>query len=943
MPIYKIPIKALPDTGEVALSGRYGDISEHCILVSEQFLRILSKQPPGSLRAVLRFRYHPERKWQDRTDIELSVHCDDEHKEFVHNLLLSGPLTPLYINGRAGGKPEVISSEADPVPGEYIYASEIIRSEEAIISDERKRDESNIYRNDYIPPTYWAIFPFQPREDNRWMQLDQALAVCKHPAMVEILIEPSDILKLRGSHYEYITQLMKINAYGSEPDPDDKIDLANINEFNPYLDLRYKDQYADELLRDHEDFHETLRDPQLSFALRCWSSDKEELRLITPVVGESCFQEGRYQMLFSGSKKSTEKLRKSSRLLQPAQGLLNESVWKIIETNDPETTLDEYKQFSHLASVTELLSCFRLPVSNPDSRPLTMHKQTEYPQDKAAGREKKKEEKPATSILVGDDVELTGGVLRNYGQKAKDVFDNNSLYPIHTLPLELLKKHMFICGVPGSGKTTAVYNFLVQLHINKIPFLVLESAKTEYRILKRLKQSKDPVLKSLGETIRVYTPGNEAVSPFRFNPMEIPEGITPDEHMNNLLSSFQSAMNMPEDTPLPAILGKALEEVYDTYDPENPPYLADLVQKVRDIMDDPELGYDSEIKGNLRTAIEVRLSPLVSTKRSIGKIFSRDQIRFDLEEAMRVPCVIEMDSLSTEQSNLLSLFLLTGMREIIKATRHSGSSLQHVIVLEEAHNVVGNIPESADPADPRKKAADYITRMLAELRALGEGMMIADQLPSAVAASVIKNTGTKLAHRLTSMDDREEIAYTMLLGAAEIEDFARLQPGESFFYAEGMYKPRRVRCINSNEILGFTGDEEFPPDNGELFALMEEEEWFYDVVYREVKTDLESFDSHLSKIANLLKSIHKTIHKKKASKQEIWSSYQTIQDVMNALDEDKEYIRTLIEKGSEGIYQNDILSNIRKFAGRHIDLEKKTNNLFNKLIPIIRNHKERQV
>lgn len=942
MPVYKIPITALPDTGEVALAGRFGDITAHCLTVSEQFLRILSKQPPRSLRAALRFRYHPDRKWQDRTDMELSVFCGEEHKEFVHNLLLSGPLTPLYINGRTGIEPQITALESDPVPDDFQHVSEIIRFEEALVSDERKRETDSFFRNDYIPPTYWAIFPFEPREDNRWMQLDQALAACKHPAMIEILIEPTDILQLRESHYEYITQLMKINAYGSEPDPDDKIDLASISDFNPYKDLRYKDQYADELLRDHETFHETLREPQLAFALRCWSSDKEELRLITPIVGESCFQEGRYTTLFSGSKKSTSILKESSCLLQPEPGLLNEPVWKTIEENDPETTLGEYKQFSHLASVTELLSCFRLPVPNPDSRPLTMHKQTEYPRDKAEKKgRKEKEEKPAVSILVGDDSELTGGVPREYGKNTKEVFGDDTHYPVHRLPLELLKKHMFICGVPGSGKTTAVYNFLVQLHMHNIPFLVLESAKTEYRILKRLKHSKDPVLKSLGESIRVYTPGNETVSPFRFNPMQIPEGITPDEHMNNLLSSFQAAMNMPEDTPLPALLGRALEEVYDTYDPENPPYLADLVQEVREIMDDPELGYDSEIKGNLRTAIEVRLSPLVSTKRSIGKIFSRDQIRFDLEEAMRVPCVIEMDSLSTEQSNLLSLFLLTGMREIIKATRRSGSPLQHMIVLEEAHNVVGNIPESADPADPRKKAADYITRMLAELRALGEGMMIADQLPSAVASSVIKNTGTKLAHRLTSMDDREEIAYTMLLGAVEIEDFARLQPGESFFYAEGMYKPRRVRCINSNEILGFQDDEEYPPDNGELFELLEDEEWFYEVLQREIRIDLHSFDSHLEQIDYLLSVIEKTMKKKKQpSKQEIWSSYQSIRDVMSALDENKDYILSMTKKGSEGIYQDDILSDIREFAGRHIELEKKTNTLFKKLMPIIKNHKE---
>ncbi|EKC62797.1 hypothetical protein LEA_11657, partial [human gut metagenome] len=43
--------------------------------------------------------------------------------------------------------------------------------------------------------------------------------------------------------------------------------------------------------------------------------------------------------------------------------------------------------------------------------------------------------------------------------------------------------------------------------------------------------------------------------------------------------------------------------------------------------------------------------------------------------------------------------------------------------------------------------------MLAEVRALGEGIVIADQLPTAMAPEVLKNTGLKLGHRITAQDD----------------------------------------------------------------------------------------------------------------------------------------------------------------------------------------------
>ena len=44
----------------------------------------------------------------------------------------------------------------------------------------------------------------------------------------------------------------------------------------------------------------------------------------------------------------------------------------------------------------------------------------------------------------------------------------------------------------------------------------------------------------------------------------------------------------------------------------------------------------------------------------------------------------------------------------------------------------------------------YIVKMLAEVRALREGIIIADQLPTAMAPEVIKNTNIKLIHRPVS-------------------------------------------------------------------------------------------------------------------------------------------------------------------------------------------------
>ena len=69
---------------------------------------------------------------------------------------------------------------------------------------------------------------------------------------------------------------------------------------------------------------------------------------------------------------------------------------------------------------------------------------------------------------------------------------------------EVLNKHTFIAGVTGSGKTTTCHKLLKEA---KIPFLVIEPAKTEYRTLIQSKESDNCI---------VFTVGDETIAPFRF-------------------------------------------------------------------------------------------------------------------------------------------------------------------------------------------------------------------------------------------------------------------------------------------------------------------------------------------------------------------------------------------------------------------------------------------
>jgi DNA helicase HerA-like ATPase len=375
------------------------------------------------------------------------------------------------------------------------------------------------------------------------------------------------------------------------------------------------------------------------------------------------------------------------------------------------------------------------------------------------------------------------------------------------IKLEQFNKHAFICGVPGSGKTTTAFNLLTQLWCQDIPFLVFEPAKTEYRSLlaiqpdpSRFSPEQLVKLQRLTEELRVYTLGNDLISPFRFNPFEVSAGVPFYEHISNLEASFHGAISLSG--PLPALLSEALEEIYYdrswTGDEEGTPAnlsiptMRDLYEKISALFETKD--YAGEVKSNLKTALEVRIGSLL--RRGIGAMLNTERSSPTIADLLKYPTIIELDYLNQDQANLITFFLLTKIREYIKRQRTEGSGIpEHVILLEEAHNLVGrNLGASSpDEANTKIEAANYVTRMLAEMRALRESIIIADQLPTAVAAEVVKNTNIKIAHRLVSADDRKDIGQAMLLDGSQMEGIARLGTGESFLYMEGWYRPSPIK------------------------------------------------------------------------------------------------------------------------------------------------------
>lgn len=118
--------------------------------------------------------------------------------------------------------------------------------------------------------------------------------------------------------------------------------------------------------------------------------------------------------------------------------------------------------------------------------------------------------------------------------------------------------------------------------------------------------------------------------------------------------------------------------------------------------------------------------------------------------------------------------------------------------------------------------------MLAEMRALGQGILIADQLPTAIAPQAVKQTNVKILMRVTAKDDREEIGNTMDLNDEQIHQVVNFKTGHAYVYHEGEDRVRMIRMINFKD----DHDVELPPSDKELHEIMEPYELSHSFLYK---------------------------------------------------------------------------------------------------------------
>lgn len=367
------------------------------------------------------------------------------------------------------------------------------------------------------------------------------------------------------------------------------------------------------------------------------------------------------------------------------------------------------------------------------------------------------------------------------------------------IPASELARHALVVGITGSGKTTAVWSLLDQLSRlgPAVPFLVIEPAKHEYRSL------------PLKEPLRVYTMGDESTAPLRLNPFEVPDGILVQTHIDHLNALFRASFALYP--PMPYVLERCLYEIYTdrgwdlasnkVLDTGNAPGVArfptlrDLGRKVEEVSG--RLGYGAEVTMNVRAALLTRIDTLRMGAK--GMMLDTEQA-FDAGEFLSRPTIVELERVGNdEEKAFLMGLLLTRVfehRQAQGSTAFGGEALHHVTVVEEAHRLLRNRVPSADPesADPAAHAVEQFANMLAEVRSLGEGIVVAEQIPAKLAPDVVKNTSLKIVFRLVAEDDKRSVGSSINLDDDQARVLTSLPRGEALVFREGMDGPIRVHA-----------------------------------------------------------------------------------------------------------------------------------------------------
>lgn len=343
------------------------------------------------------------------------------------------------------------------------------------------------------------------------------------------------------------------------------------------------------------------------------------------------------------------------------------------------------------------------------------------------------------------------------------------------LDVDSLTMHAFIAGSTGAGKSNAVYHILNEVEKKKIPFLVVEPAKGEYRRVFR--------------NIRCFGTNPNIGELIQINPFAFPSSIHVLEHIDRIVEIFNVCW--PMYAAMPAVLKDSIERAYVAVgwdmDQSVNTKLENLFPTFEDVLEElnttiKSSDYSVDTKGDYIGSLSTRLRSL--TNGINGKIFVGNEM--DLKQLFDESAIIDISRVGSMETKalIMGLVVLKLQEYRMANATEMNSNLKHLTILEEAHNLLKktSTEQSQDSSNLQGKSVEMLTNTIAEIRTYGEGFVIVDQAPELLDTAAIRNTNTKIVLRLPEGNDRQLTGTSMALNEKQIKELSKLQTGVAAVY-----------------------------------------------------------------------------------------------------------------------------------------------------------------
>jgi hypothetical protein len=329
------------------------------------------------------------------------------------------------------------------------------------------------------------------------------------------------------------------------------------------------------------------------------------------------------------------------------------------------------------------------------------------------------------------------------------------------LNLDEIGEHTLITGRAGAGKTTLIYIILTQLLQYGVPFWAFDF-KQDYRHLAKTGQ----VLVFDWET-------------FCFNPLRPPLGVNPQVWMQAFTNVFCQVYWLLSGTE--GVILEQVNKLYTDYGvfsgKDVYPTMFDLYESLKGYHLDRQYGRTA---GFLESAMNRVNKCLIS----IANVFNYDK-GFSIEEFLTKNVVFEMEGFLIEnQAFLLNIILRYVFQYRISNNQRSG--LKHVFLFDEAKSVYSKEREFT-----KELGVSEIAQFTSKIREFGEGLIVADQMPTKLADSIKANVYTVICMSQSGGPNLAEMSRALGLNPQQEDACSILKSNKSTQEFEAVVKLER--------------------------------------------------------------------------------------------------------------------------------------------------------